>query len=170
MADERVEARLQESQERFLRLVDLTEDFIYSLDANSRFTSANKSFCRAMGVSESAIIGKTHEELGFSIQVEHEWREFIEQVLSTRENLRIEINSPMPDGFVHIYDVALTPLLDRAGAAVGVAGISRDITRAPRLERFEVFNGGVEQRVGLIHEASVVRWCPSASVILKPPS
>lgn len=127
-AKERAEASLQESQERFQRLVDSTEDFIYSLDRNSRFTSVNDSFCRALGISEAAIVGKTHEELGFSIQNEGEWRELIDQVLSTRENMRIKINTPMPDGFEHIFDVILTPLLDRSGAAIGVAGISRDIT------------------------------------------
>jgi two-component system, NtrC family, sensor kinase len=128
VAKERAEASLQESQERFIRLVDSTEDYIYSLDRNSRFTSANNSFCRALGISEAAIVGRTHEELGFSVQKDREWQELIEQVLSTRENVRIEINTPMPDGFLHIFDVILTPLFDRFGAAIGVAGINRDIT------------------------------------------
>jgi two-component system NtrC family sensor kinase len=125
---ERAEVDLQETQERFHHLVDSTEDFIYSFDLDSRFTSANASFCKALGISESEIIGKTPEELGYSVLKDRKWRELNDQVLATGENVYIEINTPMPDGFEHIFDVILTPLLDISGKPTGIAGISRDIT------------------------------------------
>jgi PAS domain S-box-containing protein len=127
-AKEQAEASLQESRERFHRLVDSTEDFIYSYDVQGRFTSTNASLCRALGITESEIIGKLHEELGFSLMQGRDWRQLHDQVLATGDNVHVEISTPMPDGFVHIYDVILSPIHDISSKPVGVAGISRDIT------------------------------------------
>jgi two-component system NtrC family sensor kinase len=164
VAKERVEASLQESQERFHRLVDSTEDFIYSYDLESRFASANASLCRALGISESEIIGKTHEELGFSVPQDREWRELTDQVLATGENVRIEINTPMPDGFVHIFDVILTPLLDISGAPTGVAGISRDITVKALL--FEEANRRAGEMEAIARVSSAMRTAHTRNELL----
>jgi two-component system NtrC family sensor kinase len=164
VAKERVEASLQESQERFHRLVDSTEDYIYSYDLESRFTSANASLCRALGISESEIIGKTHEELGFSVPQDREWRELTDQVLTTGENVRIEINTPMPDGFVHIFDVILTPLLDISGAPIGVAGISRDITVKALL--FEEANRRAGEMEAIARVSSAMRTAHTRNELL----
>lgn len=161
---ERVEASLQESRQRFHRLVDSTEDFIYSYDWEGQFTSANASFCRAMGVSEPEIIGRTHEELGFSVLQGREWRLLNDQVLTTGENVRIEINTAMPDGFVHIFDVILTPLLDITGKPTGVAGISRDVTVKSLL--FEEANRRAVEMEAIARVSSAMRTAHTRNELL----
>jgi PAS domain S-box-containing protein len=163
-AKERAESSLQESQERFHRLVDSTEDFIYSYDLESRFNSANASFCRALGISEAEIVGKTHEELGFSVLQGREWRELNDQVLTTGDNVRIEINTPMPDGFLHTFDVILTPLLDISGTPTGVAGISRDITVKALL--FEEANHRAAEMEAIARVSSAMRSAHTRSELL----
>jgi CheY-like chemotaxis protein len=79
-----------QSEERLRLIDDSSADFIYSNDRASRFTSANRSLCEAMGLLAGEIVGKTHTELGFPEEQCDEWDELHRRVYETplsRESL-----------------------------------------------------------------------------------
>ena len=70
----------------------------------------------------------------------------------------------MPDGFVHIFDVILTPLLDISGTPTGVAGISRDITVKALL--FEEANRRAAEMEAIARVSSAMRTAHTRNELL----
>ncbi|MCB9357000.1 MAG: PAS domain S-box protein [Calditrichaeota bacterium] len=54
---------LRQSQERFLRLVNLTDDIVYVLDAQGRIAYVNDSFTRQLGYARENYLGMTLSKL-----------------------------------------------------------------------------------------------------------
>ncbi len=128
------EKSLLESESRFRDLVDNTPDFIYSLNRERRHTAVNHSICTALGLEEHEIIGKNHLELGFPKDICEGWHKLHDKVFSTKQVVKAETSTPMPDGTNHIYEVVLTPIFDENENVAGIRGISRDITERKKSE------------------------------------
>jgi PAS domain S-box-containing protein len=124
----KLEEDFRRSAERLRLINDSTMDFIYSYTIHSRFTSANRSLCESMGLTEDDIIGKTHEELGFPESQCREWDLLHKQVLQSNKTVISPTSSPMPDSTQHQFEVVLNPLHDDKGNIIGIGGTTRDIT------------------------------------------
>lgn len=124
----RLEEDVRRSEERLRMINDSSIDFVYSYDLQSRFTSANRSLCESLGLTEGDIIGKTHEELGFPKNRCLEWDSLHRQVLQSNKTVISPTSSPMPDGTLHQFEVVLNPLHDHNGKIIGIGGTTRDIT------------------------------------------
>ncbi|MCP4220958.1 MAG: PAS domain S-box protein [bacterium] len=142
--------KTKRSEEKYRILADNTPDFIYSFDKDSRHTAANQSVCNALGLSCEDIIGKSHTELGFPDDIVREWRELHRQVFQTKEVVKTETATPMPDGSVHTYEVILTPIADEGGHITGIRGTSRDITQRKRTA--ELLKTALLERENLLKE------------------
>jgi PAS domain S-box-containing protein len=130
----RAEEALRESEERYRILAENTQDFIYSLDREGRYTAVNQSVCRAMNLPLEAIIGKNQRELGFPEAIIQEWEGMIRHVLLDGEVVRAETSTPMPDGEVRTYEVTLRPIEDPYGQVTGIRGVSHDISERKQAE------------------------------------
>ncbi len=128
-----VEEKQRESEEHYRILVDSTPDFIYSLDRESRHTAVNQSVCKALGLNAQDIIGKNHTDLGFPDDIVREWKPLHQKVLS-KEVVKTETTTPLPDGSLHTYEVVLMPICDERGVVKGIRGTSRDITERKQAE------------------------------------
>ena len=124
----RAERALRESEERYRLINDASLDYIYSYDLASRFTSANRALCTALNLNADQIIGRTHAELGFPVAQCVEWDELHKRVRETDMPVSALSSTPMPDGTIRQYEVALNPLHDSSGTITGIAGTTRDIT------------------------------------------
>ena len=122
------EEKLRESEEKYRVLVDNTPDFIYSFDRESRHTAVNQSICKALGLNAQDIIGKNHTDLGFPDDIVQEWKALHQTVFTSKEIVKTETKTPMPDGSLHTYEVILVPICDERGVVKGIRGTSRDIT------------------------------------------
>ena len=129
------EKSLLESESRFRDLVNNTPDFIYSLNRERRHTAVNRSVCNALGIEEDEIIGKNHLELGFAKDICDEWHKLHDKVFSTKQVVKAETSTLMPDGTEHIYEVVLTPIFDENENVTGIRGISRDITEKKKAKQ-----------------------------------
>jgi len=124
----KLEEDVRRNAERLRLINDSSQDLIYSYDIHSRFTSANRSLCDSMGLTEDEIIGKTHDELGFPESQCREWDLLHKQVLQSNKTVISPTSSPMPDGTVHQFEVVLNPLHDPEGNIIGIGGTTKDIT------------------------------------------
>lgn len=119
---------LRKSEERYKYINDASLDSIYSYNLESRFTSANKSLCQLLGLSENDIIGKTHAELGFPEENCRDWDILHKRVLETDQTVVSETTAQLPDGKIRHYEVTLNPLHNKENHIIGIAGVTRDIT------------------------------------------
>jgi len=162
-----MEEKLLESEGRFRDLVNNTPDFIYSLNRERRHTAVNRSVCKALGLEEHDIIGKNHSELGFPEDICHEWRKLHDKVFSTKQVVKAETITPMPDGTEHTYEVVLTPIFDENENVTGIRGISRDITESKQavelLKQSEIrFQNIFENKgtaMGLFGDDGIITLC-----------
>ena len=122
-----VEQALRESEERYQLIDEASQDLIYSYDRQSRFTHANASMCSVLGLKAEQIVGKTHEELGFSQELCNEWSRLHQQVYATNTTVIAETMTPIKEGNPQYFEVVLNPIHDESGAIIGIAGTTRDI-------------------------------------------
>lgn len=122
-----IEQALIESEERYHLIDDASQDPIFSYDRQGRFTHANTSLCKSLGLTSEQIVGKTHEELGFPVDECAEWARFRQQVYSTNSPVISEISTPMQGGTPHYFEVVLNPIHNEIGEIIGIAGTMRDI-------------------------------------------
>jgi PAS domain S-box-containing protein len=130
----RAEQALEQSEQRYRLMNDASLDFLYSYDLAGRFTSANRSFCKALGLDLDQIIGKTHADLKFPTTLCQDLDNIHKQVYNTGTTATGFVSTQMPDGTVHEYENVSNPLYDQSGILIGIAGTARDITEHRRAD------------------------------------
>ena len=117
-----------EQERRLLHdLMDNSPDGIYFKDAELRFLRANSSFVRAVGGGDpDALVGRRLSEvLGADADSgEDEERRILEQ----RRPLLDVVRRHRAKGKTSFTSETKAPIRDRAGQALGLVGISRDVT------------------------------------------
>ncbi|GIE45317.1 sensor histidine kinase [Actinoplanes lobatus] len=132
--------------EQLLALIDNTSAVIYIHDQDGRYVLINREYERRFGVRREDIVGLTDHDL-FPPHVADAFRANDRLALQVGGPVQVEETAPGPDG-PHTYITVKVPLMDGAGHACAVAGISTDITERKRAEE-EVrrLNTELEQRV-----------------------
>jgi len=129
-----IQQKLIKSEEFYRLINNTTFDQIYSYDLENRFTSANKTLCENLKLSEDDIIGKTYWELGFpeeNCRTRDEWHR---KTYENGVNMQIS-ETAMPDGTTQYFEVNLFVLKDSEGTAIGLAGVNRNITESKLAEQ-----------------------------------
>lgn len=131
---EEAEEALRESEKKYRTLVESTSDFIFMLDNKYCFMAANKSFCRATGLEEEQLIGKSADELDFDVDFISKWRRLCDTVLKTGKEVYSEIRSFVPKDDDKVFEIFLHPVISREGRVTAIRGISRDISIRKKTE------------------------------------
>lgn len=110
-------------------LVDLVSDYIFIKDRSSRFVMANNTVAEDLGLRDSSeLVGKTDLEL----HPDNIGRVFYddEQTLMAQGKALVDKKDRivLPNGQEKWFSSSKYPIFNEAGEAVGVFGISRDIT------------------------------------------
>jgi len=124
---------LQESEERFRSLAQLTSDWIWEQDRNFRYTFHEGNITRT-GIEHQDLIGKTRWELpirGFDEKLWAAHRALLEAHQPFKD---LEYQVEDADGAVRWYSVSGFPLFDSLGHFQGYRGIGRDISERKRAE------------------------------------
>lgn len=116
-------------------LLENTPDHIYFKNSQSCFIRISRALAVWMGLSEEAeaigrsdfdFFGEDHAQAAFAAE---------QRLMRTGEPLvGIEEQESWPDGRRTWVSTTKVPLRDRAGAVVGIFGISRDITERKQIE------------------------------------
>lgn len=103
-------------------------DQIYYKDAEGRLIDANPACCKHHGKSLSEMKGKTDKEL-YPGKIGNEHVEHEQHVLKHQTILHEQEELVQPDGSIIYLDSVKCALLSHSGKLLGLAGISRDITK-----------------------------------------
>ena len=124
------EEALQASEARLRTILDNAPAVVYLVDAQQRFTFINRRWEPLFNLTNDQVAGRSLYEF-FPRDVADQFAANNRQVLDARRPLDFEEVTPHADGN-HTYFSAKVPLLDSAGAAYAVCGISIDITERKR--------------------------------------
>jgi PAS domain S-box-containing protein len=109
-------------------VLDASPDLIFIKDVNDIHIECNMAFCRVMGLERGQIVGKTTGEL-FRTQAEAQFFQRNDQIVfKAKVPRRNREWMSLPDGTRKEYEVLKSPYFDGQGNAIGLIGISRDIT------------------------------------------
>jgi PAS domain S-box-containing protein len=120
-------AALAASQERFATLFERAQDSIFFKDTDLRYTDVNPAMAELFGMSRSAFVGKTDEDLlgkeifGRTHTIEH--RVLRGQAIENQEIFSLG-NQPL------YWSVLRFPLQDEENAIRGLCGIAREMDQS----------------------------------------
>lgn len=135
----RVEEALTESEKKYRNLVETSQDLIWSVDSEGRFTFINAAAKRIYGYEPAEMIGRDFLELLPPEQAGKELSQF-EKILQQKNAETIAVNSPYEtihlrrDG-TPVY-LRVSSLIHRSetGGILGITGTATDITERKRSE------------------------------------
>lgn len=114
-------------------IIDSASDLIYIKDRDGVYRGCNKASERFTGLSEAEQVGRSDFEF-FSRERADQIRVTDRQVIETGKAQRIEEWVTYPDGHHVLLDTLKVPFIGPEGEALGLVGISRDITERKRGE------------------------------------
>jgi len=112
-------------------LAENSEDIFVQYDLNLRYVRINLAGASTLGIHPSEIVGKTNQY--FFPQQAGEMDKFVEYVLRTGENIRVNQEISFPTG-AKIYNSLYTQIKDANGKVTGVIGVCRDVTHLSQLQ------------------------------------
>ncbi|HXI91185.1 MAG TPA: PAS domain S-box protein [Blastocatellia bacterium] len=128
----RAEEALRESRSRLRAILDNCPSMIFLKDSDGRYLQVNRQFELTFNLTPQQVFMKTDAEL-FPPQLAAAFRATDRSVLEAGHSLEFEESAAYANG-LHTYIVHKFPLLDAAGKAYAVGGISTDITERKRTE------------------------------------
>ena len=128
----RVEAALEESEERYRTLAETARDFIFVVDREFQIRYVNRFAAGEFGRGPESVIGRTINDL-FAPDVAERLTHNLEIVMETGNPLHVQNRTPFPKRELWL-DSWLVPIKDKNGAVGSVFGIARDITEPKQVE------------------------------------
>src|SRR5256714_14336433 len=129
------EQALQESEERFRKLTELSSDWYWEQDADFRLTFMSTLLADRTGLDASAYLGRRRWDQPALNLSEADWAAHRAQ-LERREPFRdFEMQRPAPGGGSRWLSISGEPIFDAEGNFKGYRGIGRDITEHKQSEQ-----------------------------------
>ena len=123
---------MRESERRLQEVLDHAMAAIYLRDADGRYLLVNRYWQALAGLRAEDVLGKNVEEIMPPASVKA-LQAHDRQVIESRQPMQFEELVPQADG-MHTWVSVKFPQFDGSGLAVGVWGISTDITERKRAE------------------------------------
>ncbi len=130
------EAALQQSEERYRRMVEEQTDLLCRFDTDLKLTFVSQPYSRAFGQSPAALIGRSILDL---ILPEEQARA-LDHLAPLDPNRRVgsyENRVRLADGTLRAYQWTTQVLLDERGQMVEYQSVGRDITKRKQAEEAE---------------------------------
>ena len=121
------EVALARERAMLRRVIDTIPDLIFFKDDKGYYLGCNKAFEVFAGRPEQAQVGKTDFDF-FDTKTASFFRVQDQQMLQSGETRQNEEWVSYPDGRQALLNTVKTPFANEQGDAIGVLGISRDIT------------------------------------------
>jgi PAS domain S-box-containing protein len=133
---------------------------ILAKDCEGRYLALNDATARILGRPVAEVIGRTDAEFSRP-EVARPIMEADREVMRTGKAISIDEQYPDPSGEFHFFQSIKAPLLDEAGAPVGVVVVSRDVTKQKQAE--EALRKSEEEFRTLADNMSQLAWMADES-------
>jgi PAS domain S-box-containing protein len=114
-------------------LIDNVGDIIGRFDRDCRYIYVSPSVARYTGQGPEHFIGKTHEELGFSLEERERWDSVIRRVMQSGVAEELELTADFGSNR-RLFQWRVAPEIDDAGVVRSVVTVARDITESRHAE------------------------------------
>lgn len=114
-------------------IIDSVPAWIFYKDRENRFLRVNRAFAAMMGLSREQIEGKSLREFYPDSEVDAYWKDDLEVLASGRSKLGIIEPITVPGGNRWVQTDKI-PYRNARGEAIGIIGLSLDITERKRAE------------------------------------
>jgi len=138
----KAEAALRASEERYRLLAHHASDVIWTMDLNSRFTYCSPSVAQTMGYTPQEILSKRPDEILTPASYESVMKILAEEMEMEREgrgnpfrSRTVEVEQIHKDGTRLWVESKASFLRDPDGKAIGIVGVTRDISQRKRIEQ-----------------------------------
>lgn len=129
-----IEVALRKSEERYRSLIETTNDWIWEIDDNFRFTYSSLKVQTILGYERTNVIGQSIFDLIAANKRKAVQDEFSELALHQEAFVGKEFSFENADGDVTIFETSGIPLFDNSGIFLGYRGIAKDITERKKTE------------------------------------
>lgn len=134
MLERAAQNQLHRSEQRFRHLVETTYDWIWEVDATSRYTYASPKVLDLLGYAPEEVLGRTPFDLMPPEEAQRVALVFGE-IASKRESFSgLENTNLHKNGREVVLETSGMPVLSEQGELLGYRGMDRDITERKRLE------------------------------------
>jgi len=123
---------LQEQEEKFLTILESSQDAIFAKDMQGRYTFINSAGMKFLNRKINEIIGKRDNEL-FDEESAKQIMSVDHKVLLNKCSMSLETCFGQGDD-THWYYATISPIFTSDGDLKGTIGVSRDMTNHRRLE------------------------------------
>ena len=137
----RAETALRDSEQRYRLLAENVQDVIALFDMDSQLVYISPSIKRLRGYSVAETLAPAREQRATPASLELAVRTFAEELTIEQSqpgdpsrSRTLELELPRKDGSTVWVETTLSFLRNDAGTAIGVIGVSRDITERRRAE------------------------------------
>ncbi|WP_051168141.1 sensor domain-containing protein [Marinospirillum minutulum] len=123
----KAEHKLREKTTMLEGLLNSIPEMIFFKNKEGQYLGCNSEFANFVNHTPASVLGKTDFNF-FAEALANKYRKADQQVVETRDQVRLEEWTRFPDGSDRLLDKIKAPLLDANNQFIGVLGISRDIT------------------------------------------
>lgn len=128
-------------------LLNSIPDIVFFKDREGVYLGCNSEFAKLVGIDKELVEGKTDYDL-FATEQANFFREHDESVVQAGTGRHNEEWVDYPDGSRIVVDTFKAPLRSDEGRAIGIVGVSRDVTEKRAAERkLKELNETLEQKV-----------------------
>jgi PAS domain S-box-containing protein len=131
----RADSLLQQSERRFRSLVEATSDCMWEVDRAGVITYASATIEKLLGCPPADILGLALVEMGAQAEANGVAGALRRAIDCGERIVRLERTVQHHDGRTVVLETSGVPIIDGAGAIVGVRGIDRDITERRQAAR-----------------------------------
>jgi PAS domain S-box-containing protein len=122
------DARIKESEERLRAIVNLTNDYIWEIDPQWRYTYVSSKVYDIMGYRPEEMLGKSPFDFIFPEDLD-KTKESVREIVHQYKPLNLITNRAVHrDGHIVYLESSGIPLFDAKGKYTGYRGADRDIT------------------------------------------
>ena len=125
----------KQEQEKFRALVENSPNLIMRFDREYRHLYVNPISKKMLGIEAEVFIGKTHEELGFPLNLCKYWDDLIQKVFDTKQSNLVNFQVDVKGRILYL-DWQLNPEFDINGNVISVMTSGHDITSLKKSEIF----------------------------------